>query len=114
MKSVLGVYSVDLFRPKLVSEPDVSSGTADQSAAGIHQPEQIDTSRSRRWKIARERDIQRGYSINVKQVVLAFAVEFWIIALIVVGTYLLITDSSGQLSLKPSSAPSLSCGPRYG
>jgi hypothetical protein len=34
----------------------------------------------------------------VKQVVLAFAVEFWIIALIVVGTYLLITDSSGQLS----------------
>ena len=33
----------------------------------------------------------------MKQVVLAFAVEFWIIALIVVGTYLLITDS-GQLS----------------
>jgi hypothetical protein len=29
-----------------------------------------------------ERDTERGYSINVKQVVLAFAVEFVIIALI--------------------------------
>jgi hypothetical protein len=26
-----------------------------------------------------ERDIARGYSINVKQVVLAFAVEFWML-----------------------------------
>jgi hypothetical protein len=41
-----------------------------------------------------ERDIARGYSINVKQVVLAFAVEFWIIGLIIVGTYLLIAESS--------------------
>jgi hypothetical protein len=40
-----------------------------------------------------ERDIARGYSINVKQVVLAFAVEFWIIALIILGTYLLIAES---------------------
>jgi Skp family chaperone for outer membrane proteins len=40
-----------------------------------------------------ERDLQRGYSINVKQVVLAFCVEFWIIGLIVIGTYLLISDS---------------------
>jgi hypothetical protein len=40
-----------------------------------------------------ERDIARGYSINVKQVVLAFAVEFWIIGLIIVGTYLLIAES---------------------
>jgi len=41
-----------------------------------------------------ERDRLRGYSINVKQVVLAFAVEFWIIALIVIGTYLLIAESA--------------------
>ena len=39
------------------------------------------------------RDQERGYSINVKQVVLAFCVEFWIIGLIVLGTYLLISDS---------------------
>ena len=38
------------------------------------------------------RDIARGYSINVKQVLLAFAVEFWIIGLIIIGTYLLIAE----------------------
>ncbi len=88
---------MNFFQPKLVLESDIPSGTANHSAADVHRPEQVDSFRSRRLKIARERDIQRGYSINVKQVVLAFAVEFWIIALIVVGTYLLITDS-GQLS----------------
>jgi hypothetical protein len=40
-----------------------------------------------------ERDQARGFSINVKQVVLAFAVEFWIIGLIILGTYLLISES---------------------
>jgi hypothetical protein len=40
-----------------------------------------------------DRDVARGYTINVKQVVLAFAVEFWIIGLIVVGTYLLVTEN---------------------
>jgi hypothetical protein len=40
-----------------------------------------------------ERDRARGYSINAKQVVLAFVVEFWIIGLIVVGTYLLIAEA---------------------
>ena len=48
---------------------------------------------SSRAQYRRERDIERGYSINVKQVVLAFAVEFWIITLIVAGTYLLIAES---------------------
>jgi hypothetical protein len=43
-----------------------------------------------------ERDTARGYSINVKQVVLAFAVEFWIIGLIVLGTYLLIAESAND------------------
>jgi hypothetical protein len=43
-----------------------------------------------------ERDAARGYSINVKQVVLAFAVEFWIIGLIVLGTYLLIAESASE------------------
>ncbi len=40
-----------------------------------------------------ELDVERGYSINVKQVVLAFVVEFWIIGLIILGTYLLIAES---------------------
>lgn len=43
-----------------------------------------------------ERDLARGYSVNVKQVVLAFAVEFWIIGLIIVGTYLLIAQSADR------------------
>lgn len=45
----------------------------------------------------RERDVERGYSVNVKQVVLAFVVEFWIIGLIITGTYLLISEN-GSLS----------------
>src|SRR5260370_39261227 len=50
-------------------------------------------SSKRRLSRLLERDRERGYSINVKQVVLAFCVEFWIIGLIVVGTYLLISES---------------------
>jgi hypothetical protein len=47
---------------------------------------------SERRHARNDRDLARGYSINVKQVVLAFAVEFWIIGLIVIGTYLLIAE----------------------
>jgi hypothetical protein len=47
-----------------------------------------------RWRLIIDISfVARGYSINVKQVVLAFAVEFWIIGLIVIGTYLLIAES---------------------
>lgn len=42
---------------------------------------------SAREAARRQRDIERGYSINVKQVVLAFAVEFVIIGLILVSQY---------------------------
>jgi hypothetical protein len=35
---------------------------------------------ARKWRL--ERDTERGYSINIKQVVLAFGVEFVIIGLI--------------------------------
>jgi hypothetical protein len=78
-------------------ESNILSDTANRSTRDFDRAEPTESFRSRRRKIARERDIERGYSINVKQVVLAFAVEFWIITLIIVGTYLLITDS-GQLS----------------
>lgn len=90
------MHSVDFFRPKLVLESDIPSDPANQSTRDF-VPAPTESFRSRRRKIARERDTERGYSINVKQVVLAFAVEFWIITLIIVGTYLLIADS-GQLS----------------
>ena len=88
---------MDFLRPKLVLESNISSDSANRSTEDFDRAEPTESFRSRRKKIARERDIERGYSINVKQVVLAFAVEFWIITLIIVGTYLLITDS-GQLS----------------
>lgn len=42
-----------------------------------------------------ERDLLRGYSINVKQVVLAFAVEFFIIGLILTAQYL-IAEEAGK------------------
>ena len=95
---------MNLFRPKIVLESDISSGAADQSTRDFYPREPTESFRTRRKKRVRElaadrleRDTQRGYSINVKQVVLAFAVEFWIIALIIVGTYLLIAES-GQLT----------------
>jgi hypothetical protein len=62
--------------------PDLADQTRESVAPGA--------SRSQRRL---ERDRTRGYSINVKQVVLAFAVEFWIIGLIIVGTYLLVAES---------------------
>jgi hypothetical protein len=49
-----------------------------------------------RRQARQERDVGRGYSINVKQVVLAFTVEFWIIGLIIIGTYLLIAESGDR------------------
>jgi hypothetical protein len=91
---------VNILGPKRVVEaPDRTSWVSTPPS---------DTFLSRRKKAARaaalerhrtrsERDIARGYAINVKQVVLAFAVEFWIIGLIIVGTYLLIAES-GHLS----------------
>ena len=88
---------MNFFRPKLVLESDTPSDPVGQPPRDFDRAESTESFRSRWRRLARERDIERGYSINVKQVVLAFAVEFWIIALIIVGTYLLIADS-GQLS----------------
>jgi hypothetical protein len=72
---------VNILRPKtVVDAPDRTSWESTPPS---------DTFLSRRKKAARaaasernrtrsERDIARGYAINVKQVILAFAVEFWI------------------------------------
>ena len=48
-------------------------------------------------EIARKtRDYERGYSINVKQVILAFAVEFFIIGLILVAQYLIAEQAAKE------------------
>jgi hypothetical protein len=47
-----------------------------------------------------ERDRQRGYSINVKQIVLAFAVEIVIIGLILTNTYLVVAQLPDASSMK--------------
>jgi hypothetical protein len=44
-------------------------------------------SAAERQHLLRERDLERGYRVNVKQVVLAFAVEFVIIGLILTGQF---------------------------
>jgi hypothetical protein len=47
-----------------------------------------------------DRDRERGYSINVKQIVLAFAVEFVIIGLILVNNYLVVAQLPDATNLK--------------
>jgi hypothetical protein len=73
---------VNFFRPKIVLESDIPNGAADQSTRDFYPREPTESFRSRRKKRVREsaadrqeRDTQRGYSINVKQVVLAFAAD---------------------------------------
>jgi hypothetical protein len=68
--------------------PHLANANESASAPHFEPSRQVDRS-TRRF----ERDVARGYTINVKQVVLAFAVEFWIIGLIVVGTFLLVTEN---------------------
>jgi hypothetical protein len=74
-----GVHSVSFLRPKLILKSDNPRDAADQSTRDSVRSQPTESFRSRRRRITRERDAERGYSINVKQVVLAFAVEFWII-----------------------------------
>jgi hypothetical protein len=47
-----------------------------------------------------DRDRERGYSINVKQIVLAFAVEFVIIGLILVNNFVTVAQLSDVTNLK--------------
>jgi hypothetical protein len=75
---------VNILGPKIVVE----------SQEGPSWEEPSDSFRARRRKAAGERvkarlerDVARGYSINVKQVILAFAVEFVIIGLILTSQF---------------------------
>ena len=57
---------------------------------------QKSTRRSERAMARRERDAERGYTINVKYVVLAFGVEFFIIGLILVGQYFIAEEAARE------------------
>src|SRR5215831_3463514 len=67
---------------------DVTGASAAENAAPVFEARgrrtwpwsRASRDEARKWRL--ERDTERGYSINVKQVVLAFAVEFVIIGLI--------------------------------
>ena len=73
---------------------NVSASTDLHSEAQVFGKDLDLSSASSKRRLTRlERDRERGYSVNVKQVVLAFCVEFWIIGLIIIGTYLLISES---------------------
>lgn len=55
---------------------------------------------SQRQRNRRERDRERGYSINVKQIVLAFAVEFVIIGLILTNNFVTVAQLPDATTLK--------------
>src|SRR3954468_7696653 len=66
------------------------------SGIGFPKDIYIDTERPEepgsRQLLRMERDRQRGYSINVKQIVLAFFVEFVIIGLILTNIYVTVAQ----------------------
>jgi hypothetical protein len=64
----------------------------------IEREERSPLSLRQRNKIERNRE--RGYSINVKQIVLAFAVEFVIIGLILANNYLVVAQLPDSTNLK--------------
>jgi len=59
-----------------------------------HQPSWIPSETTQaataieRHAFRRDRDLERGYRINIKQIVLAFVVEFFIIGIVLTGQYL--------------------------
>jgi hypothetical protein len=77
-----------------------SSDRADTERA--HDFEYLEKGRalSPRRQSRLERDVERGYSINVKQIVLAFAVEFVIIGLILTNNFLAVAELPDATSLK--------------
>jgi hypothetical protein len=67
---------------------------SNDNARRLHGTDKIQSQR----KTARmERDAARGYSINVKQVILAFAIEFLIIGLILTSQYLIAAEQGPRV-----------------
>lgn len=72
--------------------PDVAAAAHKSSGETAHPPAKRSNyfsqeAAAKRAENRGERDLARGYRINIKQVVLAFVVEFVIIGLILVGQY---------------------------
>ena len=82
-------------QPAETALPNPASESAPSQA---EQPTARSARRHRTRVAQRELDVERGYSINTKQVVLAFAVEFFIIGLILVAQYL-IAESVAEKSV---------------
>ncbi len=81
---------MNFFRPKLVIEspaPASEEPTPSTESARSRWKKAAREAAAERNRIRLERDVARGYSINIKQVVLAFAVEFVIIGLILTGQF---------------------------
>jgi hypothetical protein len=72
--------------------PPLQPDLADEPSNRIDRPRRRKASERSLARL--ERDIERGYSINAKQVILAFAVEFFIIGLILVGQYLVAEEAA--------------------
>ncbi|MGY3032724.1 hypothetical protein ACVIIV_001894 [Bradyrhizobium sp. USDA 4354] len=64
------------------------------------QEAEVRSTLSTRQKNRLERDQERGYSINVKQIVLAFAVEFVIIGLILTNNFVTVAQLPDATNLK--------------
>jgi hypothetical protein len=73
-----------------VAPPDYLLGEPDEFRTASNRS----TRRQERVAARLERDRARGYSINVKQVVLAFAIEFFIIGIILTGQVYFALDST--------------------
>ena len=71
-----------------------------QEALEEYPPNRLWIGRKQKRLSRLERDSTRGYSINIKQVVLAFAVEFVIIGLILVSQFVYAAQFSNPTEYK--------------
>jgi hypothetical protein len=91
-----------------MSIPRIDSARTDSRGVGDQPRSQTADSTRTFWGLGRrsasrrraarfERDVARGYSINLKQVALAFAIEFLIIGLILTSQYSIAAEQSDRI-----------------
>src|SRR4030081_1803683 len=76
------------------------AGSGIEFLKGIYTETERPEGPSSRQLLRMERDRERGYSINVKQIVLAFAVEFVIIGLILTNNFVTVAQLPDATNLK--------------